>query len=215
MSGTTTISDQYIFNLSLISKDGAIELKTLMGKNVSVGVLMADGSESYINGYVNLFGFSHSDGGFAFYHAEIVPWLTYLKRRVNSRIFQDLNVLGVLDKIYKGDHGGLATYEFRTSKSYPPENYIVQYDETGEHFTCRLMEKYGLFYYFEHSAGSHIMVINDDSCNAGFCPPFAGKCKVFRAPRITGKSRVIAGRDAGRCAFLMSDRAASRPFYGR
>ncbi|WP_222853197.1 phage late control D family protein [Massilia genomosp. 1] len=37
-------------HLSLISKDGAIELKTLMGKNVSVGVLMADGSESYING---------------------------------------------------------------------------------------------------------------------------------------------------------------------
>ncbi|NHZ94093.1 type VI secretion system tip protein VgrG, partial [Massilia sp. CCM 8733] len=100
-------------------------------------------------------------------HAEIVPWLTYLKRRVNSRIFQDLNVLGVLDKIYKGDHGGLATYEFRTSKSYPPENHIVQYDETDEHFTCRLMEKYGLFYYFEHSAGSHIMVISDDSCNAG------------------------------------------------
>ncbi|NHZ67094.1 type VI secretion system tip protein TssI/VgrG, partial [Massilia genomosp. 1] len=100
------------------------------------------------------------------------------KRRVNSRIFQDLNVLGVLDKIYKGDHGGLATYEFRTSKSYPPENYIVQYDETDEHFTCRLMEKYGLFYYFEHSAGSHIMVISDDSCNAGFCPPQKGHASV-------------------------------------
>jgi type VI secretion system secreted protein VgrG len=178
MSGTTTISEQYIFHLSLISKDGSIELKSLMGKNVSVGVQMADGSESFINGYVNSFGFSHSDGGFAFYHAEIVPWLTYLKRRVNSRIFQDLNVLGVLDKIYKGDHGGLATYEFRTSKSYPPENYIVQYDETDEHFTCRLMEKYGLFYYFEHSAGGHIMVISDDSCNSGFCPPQKGHASV-------------------------------------
>ncbi|MFB9240540.1 type VI secretion system tip protein VgrG [Massilia antarctica] len=178
MSGTTTVSEQYVFHLSLISKDGSIELKSLMGKNVSVGVQMGDGSESYINGYVNSFGFSHSDGGFAFYHAEIVPWLTFLKRRVNSRIFQDLNVLGVLDKIYKGDHGGLATYEFRTSKSYPPENYIVQYDETDEHFTCRLMEKYGLFYYFEHSAGGHVMVISDDSCNSGFCPPQKGHAVV-------------------------------------
>ena len=171
LSGTASLSEQYIFQLTLLSKDGSISLKDLMGKNVSVGVQLADGSENFINGYVNSFGFSHSDGGFAFYHAEIVPWLTYLKRRVNSRIFQDENVLGVLDKIYKGDHGGIATYTFRTSQSYPPENYIVQYDETDEHFTSRLMEKYGLFYYFEHTASGHTMVISDDSCNSGFCPP--------------------------------------------
>ena len=33
------------------------------------------------------------------------------------------------------------------------------------------MEKYGLFYYFEHSASGHQMIISDDSCNVGFCPP--------------------------------------------
>ncbi|NHZ94123.1 type VI secretion system tip protein VgrG, partial [Massilia sp. CCM 8733] len=61
-----------------------------------------------------------------------------------------------------------------------------QYDETDEHFTCRLMEKYGLFYYFEHSAGSHIMVISDDSCNAGFCPPQKGHATV----KFNGGNRV-------------------------
>ncbi|WP_370661655.1 contractile injection system protein, VgrG/Pvc8 family [Massilia aquatica] len=59
------------------------------------------------------FGFSHSDSSFAFYHAEIVPWLTYVKRRVNSRIFQDLNVLGVLDKIYEG----------ATTVAWPPTSF--------------------------------------------------------------------------------------------
>ncbi|HEX8611418.1 MAG TPA: type VI secretion system tip protein TssI/VgrG [Telluria sp.] len=171
MNGATSLSEQYVFQLNLLSKNAAIDLQDLMGKNVSVGIQQADGSEHFINGYVNSFGFTHSDGGFAFYHAEIVPWFTYLKRRVNSRIFQDETVLGVLDKIFKGDYSGLATYEFRTSGAYKPENYIVQYDETDEHFTSRLMEKYGLFYYFEHSASGHIMVISDDSCNAGFCPP--------------------------------------------
>ncbi|RSZ56969.1 type VI secretion system tip protein VgrG [Massilia atriviolacea] len=171
MNGATSLSEQYVFQLNLLSKNASIDLQDLMGKNVSVGIQQADGSEHFINGYVNSFGFTHSDGGFAFYHAEIVPWFTYLKRRVNSRIFQDDTVLGVLDKIFKGDYSGLATYEFRTSGAYKPENYIVQYDETDEHFTSRLMEKYGLFYYFEHSASGHVMVISDDSCNAGFCPP--------------------------------------------
>ncbi|MDQ1814519.1 type VI secretion system tip protein TssI/VgrG [Massilia sp. CCM 9210] len=171
MSGVTSLSEQYVFQLNLLSKNASIDLKDLMGKNVSVGVQQADGSEHFINGYVNSFGFTHSDGGFAFYHAEIVPWFTYLKRRVNSRIFQDETVLGVLDKIFKGDYSGLATYEVRTSQTYKPENYIVQYDETDEHFTSRLMEKYGLFYYFEHSASGHIMVISDDSRNSSFCPP--------------------------------------------
>ena len=178
MSGHSEMSGHFVFQLSLISTDAAIDLKDLMGKNVSIGVQLADGSENFINGYVNSFGFGHSDGGFAFYHAEVVPWNAYLKRRVNSRIFQDANVFDVLDTIFKGDYNGLAQYEFRTSKIYPPENFIVQYDETDDHFTSRLMEKYGLFYYFEHTASSHMMVISDNSCDTGFCPPQAAHAEV-------------------------------------
>jgi len=211
LGGSTSLSEQYVFHLTLLSKDASIHLQDLMGTNVSVGVQLADGSESFINGYVNAFGFSHSDGGFAFYRAEIVPWLTYLKRRVNSRIFQDLNVLGVLDKIYKGDHGGMATYEFRTSKTYPPENYIVQYGETDEAFTCRLMEKYGLFYYFEHSASKHVMVISDDSCNAGFCPPHAAHAEIeFNGGNRSHNQDCVTGFAANRV--LQSTKVALNTF---
>lgn len=171
LSGHSAMSEQFVFQLNLMSTNAAIDLKDLMGKNVSVGVQLADGSENFINGYVNSFGFSHSDGGFAFYHAEVVPWLAYLKRRVNSRIFQDASVLDVLDTIFKGDYNGLAQYEVRTTKTYKPVNYIVQYDETDEHFVSRLMEKYGLFFYFDHGPSSHKMIISDNSCDAGFCPP--------------------------------------------
>jgi type VI secretion system secreted protein VgrG len=178
LSGSSAMSDPFVFNLSLISENAAIDLKDLMGKNVSVSVQLADGGEHFVNGYVHSFGFSHSDGGFAFYHAQIVPWLSYLKQRVNSRIFQDQSVLQVLDTIFQGDYNGLATYEFRTSQTYRPENYIVQYDETDEHFVCRLMEKYGLFYYFEHKPNGHVMVISDDSRSAAYCPPQASHAEV-------------------------------------
>ncbi|MFP5394251.1 MAG: type VI secretion system Vgr family protein, partial [Gammaproteobacteria bacterium] len=169
-NGSASLSEHFVFNLSLISENAAIDLKDLMGTNVAVGIQLSDGSEHFINGYVHSFGFSHSDGGFAFYHAQIVPWLSYLKQRVNSRIFQDESVIGVIESIFKKDYNGLAKYEFRTSQSYAPVNYIVQYDETDEHFISRLMEKYGLFYYFEHTIGGHVMVISDDSCSPAFCP---------------------------------------------
>jgi type VI secretion system secreted protein VgrG len=178
MRGAAALSEQYVFHLSLLSKNASIDLQDMMSKNVSVGVQLADGSEHFINGYVNSFGFTRSDGGFAHYHAEIVPWLTYLRLRTNSRIFQGVTVLDVLEKIYKGDYGALATYKFRTNRSYPKEDYIVQYQETDEHFTCRLLEKYGLFYYFEHSASGHMMIISDDSPDGKCCPPQAAHAKV-------------------------------------
>jgi type VI secretion system secreted protein VgrG len=171
VSGEATLSSPYRYTLSLLSKSSSIDLQDLLGKNVSVGVRLADGSEHFINGYVNVFGFTRSDGGFAFYHAEIVPWLAFLQRRTNSRIFQDASVVDVLTQIFTSDYGSLAAYEFRTAKSYLPENYIVQYDETDHHFVSRLMEKYGLFYYFEHSEEGHVMVISDDSRDSTFCPP--------------------------------------------
>jgi type VI secretion system secreted protein VgrG len=171
VTGEARLSSPYRFTLGLLSKSSSIDLQDLLGKNVSVGVRLADGSEHFINGYVNVFGFTRSDGGFAFYHAEIVPWLAFLQRRTNSRIFQDASVVDVLTQIFSSDYGSLAAYEFRTARTYLPENYIVQYDETDEHFASRLMEKYGLFYYFEHSEEGHVMVISDDSRDSSFCPP--------------------------------------------
>jgi len=170
MTGEAALSSPYNIKLRLLSKSASIDLQDLLGKNVSVGIRLADGGEQFINGYVNVFGFTHSDGGFAFYQAEVVPWLAFLQHSTNSRIFQDASVLDVLRQVFTA-YGALAAFELRTGKTYLPENYIVQYDESDEHFASRLMEKYGLFYYFEHSEAGHVMVISDDSRDSAFCPP--------------------------------------------
>ena len=179
LTGRAAMSEPFGFQLSLMSQNAAIDLKSMMGKNVAVSVQQADGSEHFINGYVSAFAATRSDGGLAFYRAHVVPWTAYLKMRVNSRIFQDMTVFDVLDTIFNGDYGGLAHYEYRTSKKYTTENYIVQYDETDDNFTSRLMETYGLFYYFEHTASGHTMIISDNSCDARVCPPQAKHAEVL------------------------------------
>ena len=67
LQGHAGMSELFRFELTLLSKDAGIELKNLMGKNVSVGIQQADGSKHYINGYINSFAFTSADGGFAFY----------------------------------------------------------------------------------------------------------------------------------------------------
>ena len=174
LEGTAALSDLYSYRLQLLSHHAAIDLQEVMGKNFTVGLRLADDGEQPINGYVTSFGFSHTDGGLAVYSAEITPWLWYLGKRINSRIYQDMSVLDVLDRVF-ADYGGLPDYDVRVSRRPASETYIVQYDESDLHFVSRLLERNGLFYYFEHRADGHTLVISDNSTDSAFCPPQASQ----------------------------------------
>ncbi len=170
LEGDAALSNPYRYRLQLLSRHAGIDLQEVMGQNFTVGIKLADGSEHPINGYITSFGFARTDGGLAVYTAEMTPWLWYLETRVTSRIFQDMSALDVLDKVFR-DYGGLPDYQVRVTKRPAPETYIVQYDESDLNFVSRLLERYGLFYYFEHRADGHSLIISDDSPDASFCPP--------------------------------------------
>ncbi|MEC4719016.1 contractile injection system protein, VgrG/Pvc8 family, partial [Noviherbaspirillum sp. CPCC 100848] len=119
------LSEAFHIRLQLLSTPAGIELKELIGKNVTIGIEQDDGSEHYLNGYIHHFAFAHADGGFACYHAEVLPWMSFLSHRVNCRIFQDQTVEQVIDRILREDYQGIADVQFRLGGKYEPENYIV------------------------------------------------------------------------------------------
>ncbi|WP_151636961.1 type VI secretion system Vgr family protein [Noviherbaspirillum aerium] len=205
------LSEGFHLHLQLLSTHAGIELKELMGRNVTVGIEQDDGSEHYLNGYIHHFAFTHADGGFAFYQAEVLPWMSFLTHRVNCRIFQDQTVQQVIDRILREDYQGIADYQFRLGGKYEPENYLVQYHESDAHFLHRLMERYGLFTYYEHRADGHTLVISDDSCNAAFCPPHQHHAKVeFNGGHRTHRTGGITQLSAQRS--LQSSRVALNTF---
>ena len=59
------------------------------------------------------------------------------------------------------EHAGIAKYEFKLSSSYRTRDYTVQYRETDFNFIARLLEDEGIYWYFEHSAGQHKLVLVD------------------------------------------------------
>ncbi|MBX3269691.1 MAG: type VI secretion system tip protein VgrG [Sandaracinaceae bacterium] len=94
--------------------------------------------------------------------ATLVPrlWTTTMVHR--SRVFQDLDVLGIVQAVL-AEHGlrpdeGL---ELRTEGDYPTSEYTVQYQETDFDFINRLMEHFGVYYFFRQLPDGESMVVVD------------------------------------------------------
>lgn len=156
------MSKLYEFDLALLSHQSDVKLKSLIGSPATVEIELADGSYRHVNGYINRFSTQGSDGGYVRYAAVLGPWLWMLTCRFDTRIFQEKTVQDVVSEVFAG-FGSLAKYEFRLSKPLKSHSYITQYRESDFNFVQRLLENEGLFYYFEHTADSHLMVITDDS----------------------------------------------------
>lgn len=72
-AGNEGLSTLFHYDLSLISQDAHIELKSLIGKPALLEIELAEGGARLIHGYVNDFASGGSDGGLAYYSATLVP----------------------------------------------------------------------------------------------------------------------------------------------
>lgn len=160
--GSEGLSTLFSFELSLLCEDACLELKALIGQPAKLAIELTDGGARYIHGHITQFGLQGSDGGLAHYRATLSPWLWMLTRRVDSRIFQEHTIEAILRTVF-AHYGTLATFEFRLLRPLKSYSYITQYRETDLDFVLRLMEQDGLFFYFEHTENSHVLVITDHS----------------------------------------------------
>ncbi len=70
-----------------IAEDSGVPLKSMPGQHVSIRIELAEGGAQYITGYLTRFASIGSDGGMARYSANLNPWFSMLKNRVDTRIF--------------------------------------------------------------------------------------------------------------------------------
>jgi type VI secretion system secreted protein VgrG len=170
LTGQEAISQPFRFQLDLVADvrnnyPSQVKPHELVGSLFTVTLQLADGTR-YISGYCERFGTGGQDDEFAHYTASIVPWFSFLSLSANCRIFQNKTVPDVVQQVIS-DNGFSALLETRLTKSYTAWNYCVQYRETDFAFISRLLEAEGIFYYFRHENGKHVMVLADAaSCYA-------------------------------------------------
>lgn len=155
--GGDYISSLYEYQLEVLSATIDLEPAKLVGEQVTV--TLQEGSERYFTGYVNRFSFGEIKANdLRQYKLTIVPWLWFLTKTNNQRIFQELNTKDIVSQIFN-DHG-FNDFEFLAGGGSVRE-YCVQYGESDFNFVSRLLEEEGISYYFKQSKDKHKLVLVD------------------------------------------------------
>ncbi len=150
------------YHLDLLSDNGEVDVDGILGKNVTIKLALPDDSTRFFNGFVTRFSQGQLHGRYYHYSATVHPWLWFLTRTADCRIFQEMTVPDIIKKVF-ADHG-TADFKLELTSSYRKWTYCVQYRETDFNFVSRLMEHEGIYYYFRHTDGHNTMVLTD-SCS--------------------------------------------------
>jgi type VI secretion system secreted protein VgrG len=150
------------YELELLSTDRAVNLDAVLGKTVTVKHELGDDTARRFSGYVTRFSLVGMHGRYYLYHATVRPWLWFLTRTTNCRVFQGKKVPEILKEVFE-KHANVADVKFELTDSYTPWEYCVQYRESDFDFLSRLMENEGIYYFFRHHEGRHTLVIADSS----------------------------------------------------
>src|SRR5919106_3773866 len=104
------------YHLDLLSADGEVDADAILGKNVTIKLALPDDSTRYFNGYVTRFSQGELHGRYFRYMATVHPWLWFLTRTADCRIFQEMTVPDIIKKVF-ADHG-MADFKFQLTPTY-------------------------------------------------------------------------------------------------
>jgi type VI secretion system secreted protein VgrG len=181
-----SISALFRINLQLVATDPALPFDQLVGQPVKVRLKLPDGTQRFFHGFLSRLTRGGSDARFTAYAAEVVPWLWFLTRTSDCRVFQHLTVPEIVKKLL-GEYGFLDVRGPTTPGRYAKWDYCVQYRETDFNFISRLLEQEGIYYFFEHDDRKHTLVLADAPAAHAACP---GQSKAKFLPDVRREAGV-------------------------
>lgn len=153
------LSELFVYEIEAVSTTENADLESIIGDKCSVTYKLRDGSERVFHGIlVEAHWMGRSEDLYA-YRFVLRPWLWLLSQRSDCRIFKNKTPIDIIKLIFQKEDKN--DFEDKTSEKPDEIAYCVQYRETDLDFVCRLMEKYGIYYYFRHSGDGHKLVLAD------------------------------------------------------
>lgn len=93
------------------------------------------------------------------YALKLRPWLHALAYNRTYRIFEDATGLDIIKQVL-ANQSRRVDYA-KVKGRYRPRKYTTQYRESDFAFISRIMEREGIYYYFEHRRDDHVLVLCD------------------------------------------------------
>lgn len=168
---TERISTLSAIEVDFFCENGKLALEEIVGKPIHVVVESdkADKKRWFRGTCISAQYIGKLDIG-GHFKAVIRPWLWFLTRRTNLRIFQNKKTPEILEEVL-ADYGFKADVTNKLTGTYKAREYCVQYRETDFDFISRLMEEEGIYYYFKHEDDTEKMVWADGPSGHSDIPP--------------------------------------------
>ena len=157
-SGTELVNDLSLFRLRAYAPD-SINVEDYIGNQMRLELKVAGGPVRDFN--LTVFGVRQllHEGKGKHYEFELRPWLHFLTKRTNSRIFKQMSVLDALRTILEEYGGATGQIDDKSHANFPVLEYLVQFRETDLDFMRRLLEQYGVNFCVKMDASKQTLVL--------------------------------------------------------
>ena len=153
------MSALFAFEVDCLAASPDIDFDALIGTHATVTLTTRTGDRPF-DGIVTEAKWLGAGENGQRYRLILRPWVFLASLRRNQRIFHNKTVVQILEKLL-GAYADAGALKPQLTADYPLLEYTVQFRESDLDFACRMMERHGISYHFQHHAGQHDMVLTD------------------------------------------------------
>ncbi len=182
--------------IDAVSGSGHLELKALIGEQVSLGLMLEDGSHRIFHGYVVMAANLGSDNGRTLMRLGVASFTHFMFMRQDSRVFVQQTAQAVVESVLSAYPQAVYRFELGAQSEVPLRGITMQHAESDAAFVARLLAEEGWNWYLEHQAdgpplseaktAKHCLVITD----ARLAPKHQGAYR-FSRPDVRQASGLV------------------------
>ncbi|MDR5907641.1 type VI secretion system Vgr family protein [Franzmannia qiaohouensis] len=154
-----TLSKIFELTVNLASRNCDLDATALLDREATLTIWQDGEPLRRVHGIISEFGRGDRGHRRTFYSLVLRPALWRLSLRQNSRIFQQVSPLAIIETLC--EERGLRDIAFAVTREPEMREFCVQYRETDLAFLERLAAEEGLFYFHEFHEGGHRLVFAD------------------------------------------------------
>jgi type VI secretion system secreted protein VgrG len=173
--GSEAIGELFEYRIEAVSTDPNLDFNDALGQTCSVHLETTDRSGRDFSGILTEAKWAGMRDNLPLYRLVLRPWPWIMSLRSHCRIFANMNVKDIVkEALGNNSFGPIVDLMV---EDYPTLEYTVQYRETSLNFALRMMEKFGIYYYFKFDKGDggspsqHYLVLADSANHEGLPAP--------------------------------------------
>ncbi|HEY0433599.1 MAG TPA: type VI secretion system tip protein TssI/VgrG, partial [Chitinophagaceae bacterium] len=164
--GVEGLGELFEFYVDALSEKENIDFDEALGQSCTLKLKTYGGKTRIYDGILTQAQWIGKTEDYFHYRLVLRPWAWLLAHKADCRIFLEQDVKDIIRDVFiKAGFSSSRDFEFRTTETYEKIPYCVQYRETDLAFVTRLMEEYGIYYFFEHDEQKHNMILADSGAS--------------------------------------------------